>query len=385
MLVVAILVVLGWARSEARSTTSVVALTPATPLVLASTLPSSLVQSWQAPSGATTVPVVVGGSVVTADGSEVSGRDPTTGRVLWHYSRDLPLCAVTGQWERAVAVYRTGRGCSDVTSLTGSTGQRGPQRSSEADDAVALTGNGTYLASVGTTRMEVWRSDLVRTLELGRVDAPVNPSSQPREGCTFRSVASSAQHVAVAMSCPGEQGERLSLFSPSPDDPTKPTELASTLLGVSGARVIAVAGERTAVYLPGADPQLAIYDESAALLSSVPVTGTPSAQAQHALVEPTATAASVLTWWTGSGLIALSSSDLTVTWTMAKALGPGAEMAGKLLVPVKGAVLGVSPATGVVGATIAVTRGVPTEGPITTTVAGSVVLEQRGATVTALS
>ncbi|MGZ4533643.1 MAG: hypothetical protein ACXVXP_15015, partial [Mycobacteriaceae bacterium] len=75
-LVVVVLVVVLWARSEARSTTSVQAATPATPLVGATSVPTSLTQMWQAPSAATVAPVVAGGVVVTADGSEVSGRNP---------------------------------------------------------------------------------------------------------------------------------------------------------------------------------------------------------------------------------------------------------------------------------------------------------------------
>lgn len=384
VLVVVVLVGLVWARSEARSTTSVPAAVPAAPLTATGAVPASLTRTWQAPSAATTEPVVVGGVVVSADGSQVSGHDPASGRVLWHYARDLPLCATIGQWNRAVAVYRTNRGCSDVTSLEGSTGARGPQRDSEADAAISLSGNGTYLASIGVTRMEVWRSDLVRTLEFGRVDAPVNPNSQPRPGCAVRSVASSPQRIAVALSCPGEQGDRLSLLNPAPEDPTKPAETGSTLLGVAGARVIAVSGDRTAVYLPGPQPRIGLYDSSATLLSSYPLTDAPSAGA-HALVEATTPTASGLTWWTGSTLVALRAADLTTNWSMRSALGPGAEMAGQLLVPVPAGIAVVSPTTGAQDRTIPIDRGAGGAAPIELSVAGPVVLEQRGNIITALS
>lgn len=385
-LVVVVLASVLWVRSEARSTTSVPAAVPAAPLVPATGVPATLTQAWQAPSAATRAPVVVGGAVVSAEGSQVTGRDPSTGRELWRYARDLPLCAATGQWNRAVAVYRTGRGCSDVTSLDGATGARGPQRASEADAAVTLEGNGTYLASVGSTRMEVWRSDLVRTLELGRVDAPVNPASQPHPGCSLRSVASSPLRIAVALSCPGEQSDRLSLLSPAPEDPSKPAELGSTLLGVPGARVIAVTGERVAVYLPGAEPRIGLYDSSAHLVGSFPLTeAAPPADASHPLVEATTSGAFVLTWWTGSGVLALRSGDLSASWTVPGALGPGAEMAGQLLVPVPAGIVTISTATGARGRTIPVDRGGAPSGPIGLTVAGKVVLEQRGPTITALN
>jgi len=385
VLVVVVLAGVLWVRSEARATSSITAAVPAAPLAAATGVPTSVTQAWQAPSAATASPVVVGGAVVTADGSQVSGRDPSTGRVLWSYRRDLPLCAATGQWNRAVAVYRSDRGCSDVTSLEGSTGARGPQRDSEADNAVSLAGDGTYLASVGATRMEVWRSDLVRTLEFGRVDAPVNPGSQPRPGCTLRSVSSSTQRVAVVLSCPGEQGDRLSLLSPAPSDPTKPTELGSTLLGGAGARVLAVAGDRTAIYLPGAQPRIGLYDSSAALIASYPVPGGPATDAPRGLVEPTTSNGSVVTWWTGSSMLALRAGDLTMAWSLPGALGPGTPMAGQLLVPTQAGLLEVSPATGAAGTTIPVNRGSTSPGPIGLAVAGDVILEQRGTTVTALT
>ncbi|MEO9221274.1 MAG: hypothetical protein ABI251_05755 [Mycobacteriaceae bacterium] len=384
VLVVALTTVL-WARSEVRSTSSVTAAAPAPALSAATEVPVALTQAWQAPSGATTAPPVVGGVVVTADGAQVDGRNPGTGQVLWSYRRDVALCAATGQWNRAVAVYRSGRGCSDVTSLEGSTGARGPQRDSAADADVSLVGDGTYLASAGSTRMEVWRSDLVRTLEFGRVDAPVNPNSQPRPGCALRSVASSSQQVAVVLSCPGEQGDRLSLLSPAPTDPTKPTELGSTALGTSGARVIAVSGERTAVYLPGSPPRIGLYDGSANSLSSYPLPAEAAPQpGPPGLVEATTRTGTLRTWWTGSTLLALRSGDLSLAWSLPGALGPGATMAGQLLVPVPDGIVGVSAMTGDQGPTIPVERGPTSPQAIELAVAGSVILEQRGAAVIAL-
>ena len=374
-----------WAHSEARSTSSVTAAAPAPALSAATGVPVALTPAWQAPSGATAAPVVVGGVVMTADGSQVDGRDPGTGRVLWSYRRDLPLCAATGQWNRGVAVYRSGRGCSDVTSLEASTGARGPQRDSAADPEVSLAGDGTYLASIGSSRIEVWRSDLVRTLEFGRVDAPINPNSQPRPGCAVRSVASSSQQLAVVLSCPGEQGDRLSLLSPTPTDPTKPTELGSTALRVSGARVLAVSGERTAVYLPGSPPRIALYDGSATSLSSYPLPAEAApASGPHGLVEAATSTGTLRTWWTGSALLALRSGDLSLAWSLPGALGPGAAMAGQLLVPVPGGLVGVSAMTGDRGTLIPVDRGPTPPRHVELAVAGTVILEQRGAVITAL-
>ncbi len=395
VLVVVVAAALLWWRSDARATTSMVAEEPAAALVAATRVPPTLSESWQAPSAATTAPVVAGGVVATADGSEVAGRTPSTGQTRWSYTRaNSTLCAAAGQWSLVVAVYRTNRGCSDVTALQASTGARGAQRTSLADDQVTLLGDGVYLASIGSTRTEVWRSDLVRTMELGRVDAPVNPGSQPREGCAIRSVASSTSRVAVVFSCPGEAGERLSLFGPTPDDATKPAELATTLLGVDGARAVAEAGDRTVVYLPGEQPVLTVYDSGARPVSTVPVAAadappprTGSAEGAR-LVEPTTTLGSTLLWWTGRATVALGTGDYSTAWAQPGALGPGVEMATQLLLPVPEGIAVLSPATGLRMRTIDVPRpagSVPPGQALELAVAGTVVLEQRGATVVALS
>ncbi|AQA22926.1 hypothetical protein BTZ20_1884 [Rhodococcus sp. MTM3W5.2] len=256
---IAVVVVLAtgaiWLRSDARGTTSITAETPATPADTALSIPENVTEIWRADSASTGRPVVAGGAVVTAEGGAVIGRDRDTGTQLWSYTRDLPLCGVIGAWNSVVSVYHDGRGCGAVTELAGANGARVAQRSSDADDAVVLSEDGTYVTSRGMDRMELWRSDLVRTLEFGRVDAPVNPSTQPRSGCELVSSASSSTRLAVLERCPDEPADRLSVLNPAPKDNTEPDEYGSSVLadldpGVTGAKVLAVAGDRTAVYLP---------------------------------------------------------------------------------------------------------------------------------------
>lgn len=377
-----------WIRSDARGTTSVTSSTPAAEALPALTPPESLSELWRAPSASTSAPVVADGVVATADGDAVIGRDRVTGDELWRYRRDMPLCGAIGAWNTVVAVYRDQRGCSQVTQLDGATGARKAQRSSDADDAVTLSYDGTYVVSRGATRMELWRSDLVRTLEFGRVDAPINPGKQPHPGCALRSAAAGGTRVSVLMTCPGEAGFRLSELDAAPKDNQEPHELGTAVVGAAGspgARLIAASGDRTAVYLPAdatAGQRIAVYDGSAAEVASYPVTGPVSADATAARN------GSVFTWWTGSELIALSTSELAPRWTAPiDPLGPGAITAGSLLVPVPGAVAVLDPATGAEQHRIPVDRGTgagTTGGPVTTSITGDVVLEQRGDLVVAL-
>ncbi|MFF0816497.1 hypothetical protein ACFYVR_15315 [Rhodococcus sp. NPDC003318] len=391
-IVLVVLVAAGaiWLTSDAHGTESVTAVNPAAPADTALAVPDTLTEAWHIDSDATRTPLVAGGAVVGADGDAVTGHDPTTGEQLWQYRRDRPLCGAIGAWNTAVAVYPDDRGCGQVTQLDGSTGVRQAQRSSDADADVSLSEDGTYLTSRGDTRLEVWRSDLVRTLEFGRVDAPVTPGAQPRTGCTLLSSASSSSRLSVLESCPGEEQVRLSVLNPAPKDNTTPEEYGSRLLSEagpsgSGARVLAVSGERTAIYLPQGGT-------AGATVIVVDGTGTEVSRfAAPADVSPTAAVertGSFWSWWTGSQVITLRTTDFTPAWTVDGALGPGTPMGGQFLVPVDGAIEVLDPATGTHIRRITVDRGVaPTDLgglPITSAAVGSVLLEQRGDVLVAL-
>ena len=131
--VVAVGAALIWWTSDARATISRPAASPVKTLTPAKVVPPSLRELWTAPSPKTTVPVVAGGSVVSGNGRDVEGRDPVTGSVLWSYARDLDLCGVTSVSQYAVAVYPDSRGCGQVSTIDGQTGERGPSRTAYAD------------------------------------------------------------------------------------------------------------------------------------------------------------------------------------------------------------------------------------------------------------
>lgn len=397
--VIAVVVVvaasIAWFTGDARGTTSIPAEEPLAQAEPALTVPTALTELWRAPSAATDstrtpLPVVTGSTVVTADGGSVLGRDPRSGEQSWSYTRDLPLCSVVASWNTAVAVYRDDRGCSQVTELDGATGERKAQRTSDADDAVRLSSDGTYVTSRGDTRMELWRSDMVRTLEYGRVDAPVNPGSQPRTGCTLLSSASTNSRTAVLEQCPGETAARLSLMNPAPKDAGKPEEYGSTVVpelvprsdAPTAGQIIAITGSVVALYIPaenGAPDRVGLYDDAAAKLSefTLPAGSSPTPNL------PATKAGSALTWFTGTGVQAFDSNNLSPLWTVPGALGSGAVMAGRLLLPVPDGISVVDLSTGVSTADIPVDRG-DYDGPIQMSVIGDVIVEQRGSDVVAL-
>jgi hypothetical protein len=88
-------------------------------------------------------------------------------------------------------------------------------------------------------------------------------------------------------------------------------------------------------------------------------------------------------WFTGSKTIALSTDDLRPLWTVENALGPGTAFAGKILVPVRGRIVVLDPATGQQLTSTPIDRD-GYNGPIMMSKLGPMVLEQRGDTLVAL-
>ncbi|MFD8098757.1 hypothetical protein ACFV24_04415 [Nocardia fluminea] len=389
-LVVAAFVV--WARADATGTDSVTAASLAPTITAATQLPTTLREQWHAADESSRRALTSGNVVVTGDHGTVSGRDPVTGNQLWWYRRDMPLCGVESQFGTVIATYRDQRGCSQSVMLEADTGERRVARSSYMDDEIRVSGDGTYLLALGANRLEMWRSDLVRTLEYGYVDAPVNPNTQPRSGCALRSAASSSSRLAVLERCPGDATNRLTVLNPAPKESTAPEEHGSRVLTAPGAdspdvRVIAVSDNKIAVYYPPTEPtatglglpaRIAVHD------------GTGNEIATHQLAAPWDERATVtrlgsaIYVFTGDSLIALSSSTLQPVWIVRDALGTPALMAGRLLVPVPGGQLAVDSGNGATVAEIPLTRTDYRGDTISTAVLGNTVFERRGGQLYAL-
>ena len=383
--VVAAAAALIWWTSDARATISRPALVPAPSPTPARAVPASLRQLWTATSAATVQPVVVGGTVVTGDGHAVQGRDPVTGAVRWSYSRDSDLCGVSWVYRYAVAVYRDGRGCGQVSTIDGSTGRRGPARSSYADKRVELSSDGTTVLSAGDTRLELWRSDMVRMLSYGEIDARVKPSSKGlHTGCRLTSAAASSAATSVLEACGRQADLRLTLLRPSKEeDEPELRDVPEPGISVdSGARVLTVTETRTAVYLPVPQPRVDVVDETGATVGSTLLPKPPSASS--VVSRP----GNLVTWWTGDKVMVFDGANLTFRYSIGATgpsvpVGPATMMAGKLLVPVTDGIAVCDPVTGVGEGFLPVSRQ-PGSSPVIPAVSGSQVLEQRGNTLVAL-
>ena len=384
VVVVALAAVLIWWTSDARATISRPAAAPVPHLAPATVVPAALRQLWTTHSPKTTMPLAVAGSVVTGDGHEVDGRDPATGNVLWTYARDLDLCGVTWVYNDAVAVYPDVRGCGQVSTIDAATGTRGPSRTAYADRKVTLSSDGTAVLSAGDSRLELWRSDMVRMLSYGALDARIKPGVPAAPLCWLVSAAASSVAVSVLEACPKQHDLRLTLLKPADEEDT-PNVKYVQLPGVaadSDARVIAVSDTYTALYVPTPKPAVDIIDETGATVASTPLDKPPAPNAT------TSQTGDLITWWTGDTVMVFSANGLRYKYTVTpsgpnRPLGPAVVMAGRLLVPVTGGYDIFDPISGAGERHIGLQRPASSDA-VVPAVAGSTVLEQRGGEVVAL-
>jgi len=377
-----------WWTSDARRTTVITAPGPAAAPSAMEQLPAALSEAWRAPSPASPSPLVQGATVVTGSAGTVDGRDLRTGSVRWSYQTDRPLCTVAAAFHNVIAVYQRGKTCSEVTALDWDSGRRGPQRTGPVEAPTRLAAEGSQVAASGQHYLEVWRSDLVRTLAYGRLPTPAQPRTQPRPDCFHGSMAvgsgeGSRGRLAVVERCPGER-VRLTVQRSDPKEPDQPEVIFSVLLPGQQARVIALSGDQVAAALP--DPaRLVVLDGQGKTVAEHPL-AVPDADLRGdppGGVVDIASTATELYWFTGSATVALDPGDLRPRWTHPGSLGPGSEVAGRLLLPVPGALAVLDTTSGEQIGALPVDRG-GYRGPVDTAVSGSVVLEQRGDTLVAL-
>ncbi len=381
-----------WWTSDARRTTLTTAAAGRAPghttSAGAGLLPTALTEAWRASSPATPVPLVADGTAVTGAAGVVAGRDLHSGTVRWSYRRDRPLCTVAAAFHQVVAVYQRSETCGEVTTLGWVDGRRGPQRTGPVEAPTQLVAAGNQVAATGRRYLEVWRSDLVRTLAYGRLPTPVQPATQPRPDCVHGSMTLSngklgGGKLAVVESCPGER-VRLTVQRSDPKEADHPEVIFSALLSGPQAQIIALSGERAAVALP--DPaRLAVLDGQGKEVAEYPLAvpdadlhGNPPGGVADVTQTPTE-----IYWFTGSATVALDTGDLRPRWTRAGSLGTGSEVAGLLLLPVPGALAVLDTTTGKQLGALPVDRG-GYRGPLGTASSGGVVLEQRGDTLVAL-
>lgn len=420
--VVVLLIVAGtWFFSDSRSTSHETARAgdAIAPGVSDAPVPESLTEIWRAESepSDTGEPVTVEGAAIVRDGNRIAGLDTTDGSEVWSYSRDRELCGMTANWRRVIAVYHGPKGCGDATSLDAATGRYHDTRSALASDDVRMFRSLDSVGVLSTERVELWRSDLVRTVELGHVESPVNVDAQRLDGCQFSSAQARKQLLAVVTDCGREDGKRtVSLQKAVPEESGEPEETHEFTVPAD-AELVGVAEEAAVIYVHGSGTRARDaedfqgsrfqvlhtdggFEQHPADPSSTMAAranggnGGNEANGANGASKPYTTSGSLflpetgdlphhMTWFDGERLIGFGPTALDPRFSV-PAIGTGAALDDRLLVPVSDGVAVVDWSDGTVDRVIPVDRG-GWAGPVHLRVQGEVVIEQRGGTMVGLN
>ena len=355
-------------------------------------LPATLRAAWTAQADRPALTLAASGSLVLARGGEVTGHDPVTGKRTWRYQRETDVCGLIENAGLALAFYRDVRGCGEVMALDPTTGQRRASRTSREDHDVTLTGDGNYAVVQGPTRVDVFRSDLVRTVEYGKPDVPVNPGVQPRSGCTIGSALPAGASIAVLETCPTEPSPRLTVIGASPKEASEPQETSSVVApdlgaadpeGGDRARLITATSTGAVVYVPAQDARPArvvTVDPQGRTLYYVEVTTSPGGAPRDV---PVVTEAGIASFYTGTSTVVVEAASLTVSMAIPGTLGPGAVIGGQLVVPGPTSLSAYDLRTHAMTRSTVIDKPGYTNGAVLLAEAGDTVIAQWGSTVQA--
>ncbi|MFP7366350.1 hypothetical protein SFC07_11365 [Corynebacterium callunae] len=343
------------------------------------TVPNELSEVWRSADTSTNFrPSISAGVIVTADGSNIKSFTPA-GDQLWSYDRTDELCALSTAFDAAVATYKTGVGCGDVVAINATDGQYKATRSAIASaDVVPVTSNDS-VGILGTERVELWRSDLVRTVEYGEVEAVQEADQQPNPECSLTSALTRKDLLAVTETCP-DGASYLRLQNTTPEDSRVPE--ISQNFAIPDGRLVAIGQTAAAVYVTDPQPMIVSFRDTGEKLSeqSVSATTLPDIPFQAA----TGDLPHHMSWFDGDRLTLFTPTNLTVGQVFEDAIGTGVGIDGQLVYPTEAGLNIANWDTGEVIRTIPIDRG-GYQGSVFLGVAGEVFVEKRGTEVVALA
>lgn len=343
-----------------------------------STIPNELEEQWRATDTSSNFkPAITGGVIATADGNDIKTYSPD-GSLLWEYDRDKELCALSTGFDAVVATYKTGVGCGDVVAINANDGAYKATRSAIASEEVAPITSNDRIGVLGTERVELWRSDLVRTIEYGEVEAPQEPEQQPHAECSLTSAQTRKELLALTETCPDGK-TYLRFMDTTPEDSRVPE--ISQDVEIPDGRIVAIGQSGAAVYSDEPTPRIVSYSDSGAVLSEELVNPVEIADLPaHSTI---ADLPHHMSWFNGDELVLFSPAQLQVRHIFNDAIGTGVAIDGSLVYPTANGIAVANWDSGEVLRTIPVDRA-GFSGEVSLGVAGQVIVEKRGSEIVAL-
>ena len=271
-------------------------------------------------------------------------------------------------------------------AIDAATGEYDSTRSAINSDEVVPISSNDRIGTVSTDRIDLWRSDMVRTVEYGDVEAKQEPDKQPHEDCTLSSALTRTENLALTESCPDKPNTTWLRFQDTtPDDSRQPDIAADVDIATDGARLVAVGQKAAAVYRPGPHPSIESYNNEGKKLDSSPAEPSPAIDTGDSPFAPaTADLPHHMTWFDGSRLYLFKPSDLSVDRIVDRAIGTPVAVDEQMLVPTKEGIAVMDWSTGKTLRTVSVDRGAY-RGAVYLTLAGDTIVEARGDKVVGLS
>lgn len=350
LIIVTVILVIGWtwlvspARKVDRTEASYLpapASSPSAGAQDATLMPSGLRAMWATDSSISETlpstspsPLVMGSTLIIAENRGVRAVALSDGSERWHYRRDIDLCGVSGSDNQVYATFRGPTGCGETVALDPDTGAYKATRKSIGSESPAVIRSNTYAGVYDTQSLELWRDDLVRVVEYGKIPASAEPGLQPHENCSIVSALTRVEFLAVINNCEG-QG-RLILQDANPKESRKPEVKSDIELGpvTTDMSVVAI-GQDTAAVL--ADNRIRVFRADGSQLSETEL----HADGEEAGSGATSLNSSVtadlphqMTWWSSRGLMGFRPSTLEPVFEFPEALGTPAPWGNHILMPV---------------------------------------------------
>ena len=332
-------------------------------------------------------PLIVDGVLAVPHETSVEGVNPADGSSLWTYTRDKKVCSLAATLGSVITTFdNQDAGCGDVVAVTATTGAYRATRSDIAAENVVPIQSNDAAGTVASTRLELWRNDLVRTVEYGLPMAPQEGDFQPDQDCTITSALTRKANLVVSNTCPDKPDTTtLRIQKRDPADSRKPEVSRVVDTSTLGSVLVAVGQEGMAAYLPAAQPIIISFDKEGKELARTTVEPAPLLQGHTTELFAPATAdlPHHMTWFDGARLYLFRPDTLAVDRIVEGVLGTGVATADRLIVPNTQGLAVVNWDNGAVEEEIPVDRE-GYSGPISLAIAGDTIVEQRGDTYVSL-
>lgn len=286
------------------------------------TMPTALREEWTAPNDTVGAPLVSKSNVITTSENGITAWEAGIKTEKWSYSRDSRLCQASYFDDRIVTVFQGPAGCSDATAFRASDGRYDGIRQSAFSEEMTAWSSWSHLLVLSPDRLELWRDDMVRTVEYGAVPAPQETGQQPRTGCSFQSANLNSENFAVAERCPGEDTVRVTVSAAVPEDSRVPEEVSSTLTDLNQFHFIGLTESNDAIGVAqrGEEWMIVRIDSDGSAESVDSLAGEPTFLPSPASVSQDP---AQFRWFDGTTVHALDARTGRPQWNMEGATGPG--------------------------------------------------------------